>query len=239
MATKIEKTIIDYQVVGKEKPSETSQVEDLVSKNDSPVDNIIQMHERLERPQRLVGSTYKFKPGGENKHAFYVTINDIILNEDTPYERRRPFEIFVNSKNMEHFQWMVALTRLISAVFRKGGDITFLVEELQAVFDPNGGYWKPGGGGFMPSIVAEIGTIIETHMKTIGMIKDDEMSESRREHLAQKRREYEQQNLIEKDDENYGGFPAGSKMCRACHTKAVVFLDGCLTCLNCGDSKCS
>jgi hypothetical protein len=75
----------------------------------------------------------------------YVTINDIILNEGTEHEQRRPFEVFINSKNLDHYQWIVALTRIISAVFRKGGDVTFLVEELKAVFDPRGGYWQPGG----------------------------------------------------------------------------------------------
>ena len=98
----------------------------------------------------LVGSTYKIKTPVSD-HAMYVTINDIVLNEGTPHEQRRPFEVFINSKNLDHFQWIVALTRVISAVFRKGGDTTFLVDELKAVFDPKGGYWQPGGK-FMPSI---------------------------------------------------------------------------------------
>ena len=93
----------------------------------------------------------------------YVTINDIVLNEGTEHEQRRPFEIFINSKNLDHYQWIVALTRIISAVFRKGGDVTFLVDELKAVFDPRGGYWQPGGK-FMPSIIAELGHVIEKHL---------------------------------------------------------------------------
>jgi hypothetical protein len=97
--------------------------------------NVVQMHEAFLRPDRLVGSTYKVKTP-LSEHAMYITINDVILNEGTEHESRRPFEVFINSKNMEHFQWVVALTRLISAIFRKGGDATFLVEELKAVFDP-------------------------------------------------------------------------------------------------------
>ena len=121
------------------------------------------MHEKLERPEMLIGSTYKIKTPVSD-HAMYVTINDIVLNEGTEHEQRRPFEIFINSKNLDHFQWIVALTRIISAVFRKGGDVTFLVEELKAVFDPRGGYWQPGGK-FMPSIIAELGHVIEKHLQ--------------------------------------------------------------------------
>jgi hypothetical protein len=120
---------------------------------------VIRMHEKIERPEMLIGSTYKIKTPVSD-HAMYVTINDIVLNEGTEHEQRRPFEIFINSKNLDHFQWIVALTRIISAVFRKGGDVTFMVDELKAVFDPRGGYWQPGGK-FMPSIIAELGYVIE------------------------------------------------------------------------------
>ena len=99
---------------------------------------VVRMTEEVQRPEMLVGSTYKIKTPVSD-HAMYVTINDIVLNEGTPYEQRRPFEVFINSKNLDHFQWIVALTRIISAVFRKGGDVTFLVDELKAVFDPRGG----------------------------------------------------------------------------------------------------
>src|SRR6188508_2285854 len=125
---------------------------------------VVRMTEEVQRPEMLVGSTYKIKTPVSD-HAMYVTINDIILNEGTPYEQRRPFEVFINSKNLDHFQWIVALTRIISAVFRKGGDVTFLVDELKAVFDPRGGYWQPGGK-FMPSIIAELGYVIEKHLQT-------------------------------------------------------------------------
>ena len=149
--------------------------------------NVVQMHERVERPERLIGSTYKIKTPLSD-HALYVTINDIVLNPETPYEKQRPFEIFINSKNMDHFQWIVALTRIISAVFRKGGDVIFLVEELRSVFDPQGGYFKPGGK-YTPSLVAEIGDAIESHMKMIGMIPDDPLDEQQKKMVLEKRRE--------------------------------------------------
>ena len=153
------------------------------------------MHESVERPETLVGSTFKIK-SPLFEHALYVTINDIVLNQGTPHELRRPFEIFINSKNMDHFQWIVALTRIISAVFRKGGDVTFLAEEMKAVFDPRGGYFK-SGGIYMPSIVAEIGAVIEQHMKNIGLIHDPEMDESTRKLIAEKRAAYEKASAQE------------------------------------------
>jgi len=123
-------------------------------------------------------------------HAMYVTINDIVLNEGTKYEQRRPFEIFVNSKNLDHFQWIVALTRIISAVFRKGGDVTFLVDELKAVFDPRGGYWQPGGK-FMPSIIAELGYVIERHLQSIGLLRKPVLDEHQQKLIDEKRAEFE------------------------------------------------
>src|SRR5690606_1753296 len=155
MTIKIEKKITKYAVVKPEdKANEAARQEAKEAEKAAARDaKVIQMHEKLERPEVLVGSTYKVKTPVSD-HAMYITINDIILNQGTNHEHRRPFEIFINSKNLDHFQWIVALTRIISAVFRKGGDVTFLVEELKAVFDPRGGYWKPGGK-FMPSLIAE------------------------------------------------------------------------------------
>ena len=149
MAMKIGKKIKGYSVL---KPEDKTR---LVPAEEAPpsapavvMAEVIQMHEKVERPDALVGATYKIK-SPLFEHALYVTINDIVLNQDTEHELRRPFEIFINSKNMDHFQWIVALTRIMSAVFRKGGDVTFLVEELKAVFDPRGGYFK-AGGVYMP-----------------------------------------------------------------------------------------
>ena len=198
---------------------------------------VVRMHESVQRPDMLVGSTYKVKTP-VTEHAMYITINDIILNEGTEHEARRPFEVFINSKNMDNFQWVVALTRLISAVFRKGGDTTFMVEELKAVFDPKGGYFKPGGI-FMPSIVAEIGHCIERHMQMIGMIKTDKLDENQKQFLAKKREEIDAaQDVSDGKEVEQGAFPESSTVCAKCSTKAVVLMDGCMTCLSCGDSKC-
>ncbi|MFL6648113.1 MAG: NrdJb [Sulfurifustaceae bacterium] len=209
-----------------------------VVKNDeakSAESNVVQMHEKLERPDLLAGSTYKIKTP-LTEHALYVTINDIVLNPGTPHERRRPFEIFINSKNMDHFQWVVALTRVISAVFRKGGDVTFLVEELHSVFDPRGGYFKKGR--YTPSIVAEIGDVIERHLKMIGLMPADPIDEHRQQFIAEKRAEVARRAGTETDATASGDFPPDARVCTKCSTKAVVLMDGCVTCLNCGDSKC-
>jgi hypothetical protein len=191
MAIKITKKIKGYSVGNAEPPSSaiptvTADPHDAI---EVPKAEVIQMHEKVERPDVLIGATYKIK-SPLFEHALYVTINDIVLNPGTEYELRRPFEIFINSKNMDHFQWIVALTRIMSAVFRKGGDVTFLVEELKAVFDPRGGYFK-AGGVYMPSIVAELGAIVEQHLKSIGLIHDPEMTAEQRKLLAEKRAMYE------------------------------------------------
>ncbi|KZY64218.1 NrdJb, partial [Oleiphilus sp. HI0061] len=165
MAIKIEKKIVGYQV---DNSGDKAHVVD-----NTPKVVPVEMNESIKRPDYLLGSTYKIKPP-VSEHALYITINDIILNEDTDHEIRRPYEVFINSKSMEHYQWVIALTRVISAVFRKGGDITFMIEELSSVYDPNGGYYKKGGV-YMPSLVAEISSVVEKHMKTIGLIKSEEM----------------------------------------------------------------
>jgi hypothetical protein len=222
MAIKINDKITAYEVVKNDEPKAVEN-------------NVVQMHEKLERPDLLEGSTYKIKTP-LTEHAMYVTINDIILNPGTPHERRRPFEIFINSKNMDHFQWVIALTRVISAVFRKGGDVTFLVEELHAVFDPKGGYFKKGR--YTPSLVAELGDVIERHMKKIGLLPSDEMDERRKQFLAEKRAQIEGRDGAPAPTQERGDFPAEAQLCNKCSTKAVIRLDGCVTCLNCGDSKC-
>ena len=247
MAIKIEKKIKGYNVVKPEDKAASAAAPAVApaASKEAPKAEIIQMHESLERPETLVGSTYKIK-SPLFEHALYVTINDIVLNVGTPYEQRRPFEIFINSKNMDHFQWIVALTRILSAVFRKGGDVTFLVEEMKAVFDPRGGYFK-AGGVYMPSIVAEIGAVIEQHMKMIGLIHDPEMDESTRKLVAEKRAAYEAVTSGKKAatattetaaTESSTGFPPGATLCAKCNTQALVLMDGCQTCLNCGYSKC-
>jgi len=221
--TKIDQKIVGYAVI---RESDESAAD--------PAPEVVQMHEKLERPEVLMGSTYKIKTP-LSEHALYVTINDVILNPGTEHELRQPFEVFINSKNMDHFQWIVALTRIISAVFRKGGDVTFLVEELRSVFDPKGGYFKKGGK-YMPSLVAEIGDAIESHLRLIGLIAGDGLDENQRQHIAEKRAEYEAKNAAAETESS--GFPEGAQLCDKCQTKAVVSIDNCMTCLNCGDSKC-
>ena len=245
MAIKIEKPIVDYRVVQNDPPEARPATDGQAppagkteSRQEPELAEVVQMHEQVARPPMLRGSTYKIKTP-QSEHAMYVTINDIVLNEGTEHELRRPFEVFINSKNMDHFQWIVALTRIISAVFRKGGDVTFLVEELKAVFDPKGGYWKPGGK-FMPSIIAELGHVIEHHLKTIGLIKETELDDHQKKLIAQKRAEFEaaaaQKDAFAEDPSSK--YPPGAQLCAKCSTAAVIMMDGCMTCLNCGDSKC-
>ena len=230
MAKEIKSKIVGYEVV---KPESKNAPAPVVV--EPPKSNVVQMHESVERPEMLLGSTYKIKTPLSD-HALYITINDMILNEGTEHEQRRPFEIFINSKNMENFQWVLALTRVISAVFRKGGDATFLVEEMKAVFDPKGGYFKKGGK-FMPSLVAEIGEAIETHMKSIGMIKSD-LDPHQKAFIEKKKQEIAAKKSEASHSEENSAFPPGASLCGKCSTKAVVYMDGCMTCLNCGDSKC-
>ncbi len=231
MTKKIDGKITGFSVVKPASESTTIAPTPMAGQDSSTA--IEHMNEHVERPEMLVGATYKIKPPLSD-HALYITINDIVLNPDTDHEVRRPYEIFINSKNMDHYQWVVALTRVVSAVFRKGGDVTFLVEELKAVFDPKGGYYK-GGGKFMPSLVAEIGEAIETHMITIGLLQPEVLGEAQQKILSEKQREYEDRKGEQSSD---GGFPPSAQLCMKCHTKAVILMDGCVTCLNCGDSKC-
>ncbi|HDZ39809.1 MAG TPA: NrdJb [Marinobacter sp.] len=231
MTVKISNKIVGYRVkkANTDAPNEQQPAA-------TPETALVKMNESIERPDFLVGTTYKIKPPVA-EHAMYITINDILLNEDTGHESRQPYEVFINSKSMEHFQWVIALTRVISAVFRKGGDLTFLVEELRSVYDPNGGYFKKGGV-FMPSLVAEIGAVIEKHLKAVGLMESEEMSETTKRILAEKRAEFEANSTTATNDEKASGFPPNSTMCGKCSTKAVIVMDGCATCLSCGDSKC-
>lgn len=201
-ANKIDKKIVAFKVKAELEPE------------------AVEMNESIKRPEVLNGSTYKIQPAeGE---ALYVTINDYVL--DT---KRVPYEMFIKSKDTSHLQWADALTLVISATFRKGGDVGFLAKELQQVFDPKGGYFVKGEG-FVPSIVAHIGLVLGKHLGT----KEPEVDV---DYLAKKKAEFVAANG---DHENEGGFPSGATDCGKCHQKAVVLMDGCATCLNCADSKC-
>jgi len=174
---------------------------------------IVYMSEPLDRPTELEGATYKLKWPDSN-HAIYITVNDIVLNG-----HRRPFEVFINSKNMEHFAWTVALTRMISAVFRRGGDVSFVVEELKAVFDPRGGAWMQGK--YIPSILAAIGGILEQHMISIGFLEGEGLG----------LKTDPTQSVVNLDA------PRGPS-CPACGSYEMRMIEGCMTCANCGHSKC-
>ncbi len=223
MSIKIENKIVGYAI----------KKEEVIEEPAKPEKDV--MHEEIARPDELRGYTYKIKTPLSD-HAMYITINNIVLNEGTEHEQEYPFEVFINSKNMEQFQWILALTRVISAVFRKGGDSVFLAEELKQVFDPQGGYFKKGGR-FMPSLVAEIGEVLETHMKKIGLIQEEELSAAHQELIAEKRAALESANTAV-ETEAANEYPPGAQLCKKCNTTAVVMMDGCMTCLACGDSKC-
>lgn len=233
MAIKIEKKITGYNVVTEDDKAKAIEAENLAAQHSA---EIVQLGEPLSRPDKLVGNTYKIKTP-VTEHALYITINDVVMNEGTPQEHRRPFEIFINSKNMDHFQWIVALTRVMSAVFRKGGDVTFLVEELKSVFEPSGGYFKKGGK-FVPSLVAEIGEVVEQHLQEIGMLKKPGLDQHQQKLVEEKKAEYLEKHAKSGDEMNDEGFPKGASLCKKCNTKASIIMDGCLTCLNCGESKC-
>ena len=174
---------------------------------------VIYMSEPLDRPQALEGQTYKLK-WPDSEHAIYLTVNDVVVNG-----HRRPFEVFINSKNMEHFAWTVALTRMISAVFRRGGDVSFVVEELKAVFDPRGGACIKGK--YIPSILAAIGGVLETHMVAIGFLEGEGLG-------------------LKQDPQAV--MPAGAsgkgKACSSCGQYDLRMVEGCMTCASCGYSKC-
>jgi len=176
---------------------------------------VIYMAEPLDRPQTLEGNTYKLK-WPDSEHAIYVTVNDVVING-----HRRPFEVFINSKNMEHFAWTVALTRMISAVFRRGGDVSFVVEELKAVFDPRGGAWVQGK--YIPSILAAIGGVLEQHMVAIGFLAGEGMALKEDPHAN-------------KQVVNLG--ESRGKACPSCGQFDLQMVEGCMTCRSCGHSKC-
>jgi hypothetical protein len=190
MQHKIDKKITGYRVV-----------------TDEPKPVEIPVKQPLKRPESLQGTTYKIKPP-QAEDALYVTINDILDEDGT----KKPFEIFINSKNMAHYQWVVAMTRLISGLWQSGNHV-FIGTELKDVFDPSGGYFKRGGK-FMPSLVAEIGYVIETHLGTKLSLDEAQIA------------------YIETIKQN------DMQLCTECNTKSLVRMDGCMTCTSCGFSKC-
>ncbi|MEL7132361.1 MAG: adenosylcobalamin-dependent ribonucleoside-diphosphate reductase [Pseudomonadota bacterium] len=199
--------------VAEDKPKDTPVLANDDAEPLQPHGDVIYMAEPLDRPNALEGSTYKVK-WPDSEHALYITINDLVIGG-----HRRPFEVFINSKNMEHFAWTVALTRMISAVFRRGGDVSFVVEELKAVFDPRGGAWMQGK--YIPSILAAIGGVIERHMIATGFIEGEGMG----------LKSDPQAEVVGLDA------PRG-KACSACGSFEMRMIEGCMTCASCGFSKC-
>ena len=189
-----------------------SETSDEAPESDQGAD-VIYMSEPLDRPAALDGNTYKLK-WPDSEHAIYLTVNDVVING-----HRRPFEVFINSKNMEHYAWTVALTRMISAVFRRGGDVSFVVEELKAVFDPRGGAWIKGK--YIPSILAAIGGVIEQHMIAIGFLEGEGLG-----------LKHDPQSQVVNLDGGKG------KACPSCGQYDLRMVEGCMTCGSCGYSKC-
>jgi len=168
----------------------------------------------IERTEALSGCTYKIKTP-LSEHALYITINNIEVDGQL-----RPFELFINSKSMEHFQWIVAFTRIVSAIFRHGTDVNFLIEELKSVFDPRGGFFLRGK--YVPSLVAQIGDVIEQHLISLGVYVKDNSLQVAAVAMLDEKTKVKQEHLL----------------CDKCNEMAVVMMDGCLTCTSCGSSKC-
>lgn len=205
MTTVLNKKIVGHKIV-KNDNEEQHVDKPIIEEKPKPTFN-----ETIERPDALTGTTYKIKTPA-SPHAIYIVINNILFHGDL-----RPYEIFINSKNVEHFQWVIALTRMISAIWRKGGDAVFLVDELKSVFDPQGGYWHKGK--YVNSVVAGIGLVIEEHLKGLGLIEGLPV---------------ETKQFIESKTESKTNF----MVCPQCQEKAALLLDNCLTCTSCGYSKC-
>jgi hypothetical protein len=220
---KIDKKIVGYKVLTKDNEIIDSSIDTVDLSNAVKILDVVTenvAYTRHAREEVLSGRTYKIRPQNSTS-SYYITINNQTINGVST-----PMEIFINSKNIEHFQWMQLATRLISAVFRKGGDIDFIIEELQAIHDPMGGYWGKdrftGKGKFFKSIINEIGDVVKEHLETGMEIIEIEEAEQVREEVI----------------EDVQGYPESATVCSKCSIKAVVILDGCATCLDCGDSKC-
>lgn len=236
---KIDKKIVGYRIENpQDKLDEEKETVSTPPKEERKTEIL------LDRPLELEGSTYKIKlPSSE--HATYVTINNTVIERG---EERitRPFEIFINSKNSDHQQWVTALTRVLSSLFRKEGDVSFLVDELKAVHDPTGGRFKtlfdsegrPSGGVYVPSLVAEIGCVLEQHLLKIGYIKKDLPDPSIKALIEEKKKK-----MMEPEDQNEQHdikkeYKIKGTQCPKCYNYSMVRLDGCETCLDCGYSKC-
>lgn len=210
MATKIDKKITGYSVVEPSLPA-----------NDSPSAPpatpapVLLVH---SRPEVVEGRTYKIRPP-IGSSAFYITVNDIIEADG----KRRPIEVFINTKDTTHFQWVTALTRVVSALFRKPGEFLFILDELQQVYDPQGGYWDKGE--MIPSVVAHIGKVLKEHCRHLGLIEAPVLSDAAIELVTEKKAIAEAKGIK-------------GTLCAKCGEMSVVLIDNCSTCLSCSDSRC-
>lgn len=183
----------------------------------------VAMHEGIERPDVLEGRTYRLKSPAVLDAALYITINDAVLNAGTPHEKRHPYEIFINTKDPKSLQWMTLATRLMSAVFRKGGDVTFVIDEMRSIYDPSGGHFAAGKQ--YHSVIGEIADIVEKHLRHLGIMGPA-------------------QPVVLKAvpaPATAGGHslaPASGQSCPKCHSGSLVRGGGCETCNSCGYSKC-
>ena len=232
MAVKIGHKITSFAVVSEEDKAKQKAA------TASVVKEVEFVSERMERPDRLSGETFKVKPNYFDREykAYYVTINYITLNKGEPTEMVRPFEVFIRGGETEHSEWVTTATRLLTSMFRKGGEYEFMLDELKEVTDTKGGY-NLGKGRRANSVIAHIAFVIEDYLKEIGAIKTEQVSESQLQYLESKKEEYVKGTGESVDKES--GFPENSQVCASCHTKAAILMDGCLTCLSCGHSKCS
>ena len=202
------------------------------------------MTKPLSRAGVLEGATYKLK-WSDSDHAIYITINDMPF--DVPSAnggettRRRPFEIFINSGNLEHYAWTVALTRMISAVFRRGGDVSFVAEELKAIFDPQGGRWVDGR--YVPSLLAAIGEVIETHMIKTGFLAAQgpaQLSAEVGTEASLNTLNYGKGAASETGERGSRPSLSGprNRLCPRCNSAQFTRQEGCWTCKSCGFSRC-
>jgi len=199
---------------------------------------IVYMAKPLKRDPELSGITYKLK-WPQSDYAIYVTINDIVRDG-----RRRPFEIFINTRNLEHYSWTVALTRMISAVFRRGGDVSFVAEELKAIFDPQGGCWVEGR--YVPSLLAAIGEIIETHMRKIGFKSSDSPHEDQGEFTDLRQTQALEQThgsispniVISPPGADRSHTQRHPRLCPRCASGHMIRRESCWACPACGFSQC-
>jgi hypothetical protein len=231
---KVDKKITGYSVVAKDAIA-------VMKAAVAPETKIEVMSSDWKRHHALPASVYKIeKCPNSPDAAVYVTISNAVLNPGTEHETVVPAEIFINSKDVSHQQWITALTRTISAIFRKGGDMGFIVDELLGICDPGAGFLQRGV--WHPSLISQVGGVIKEHLE--GLKGEDFIPPGMREpHQPVWGKEglYKERGVFNKTEEELltPSYPPNATICPKCNHKAVTLLDGCATCLSCGESKCS